>query len=731
MLTRRDFLKSSAMAGVGAAVFWHGNVLFARTAQGVTPLFTANPTLDLSNVPKYVTDLIIPPAMPRIGRFRLIGGQKVDYYEIAVKQFVQQILPPGLGATTVWSYGSAWHPNTFNYPAFTIEAQSGIPVRVRWINSLVDSRGNYLPHLLPVDQTLHWANPGGGAAGRDMVGATTQAPYTGPVPLVTHVHGAHTSDESDGYTEAWYLPLARNIPASFARTGSKYDYFRLKFLLKRGLPWLPGSATYQYPNDQPASTLWYHDHTMGMTRLNVYAGPAGFYHVRGGAYDLQDGSLPGPAPALGDAAGTRYYEIPLAIQDRSFNADGSLFYPSSRLFFDSFTGPYIGDTTASSDVPPIWNPEFFANTMVVNGRTWPKLVVEPRRYRFRLLNGCNARFLILRLTTADVPASASSGVWPPPSELPFWRIGAEGGFLPSAIAQGDVLISPAERADVVVDFSGLAGQRVYLINLGPDEPYGGGDFGSDEQVEGSAADFVYANPGTTGQVMMFDVSAPLSRADTSKNPAIGLALPTVPKLGPEVVTRRVSLNEEMSMIWDGPVAAILGSFNPSTGANMPMRWMDPVTETPTLGDVEVWEIHNFTVDAHPMHIHEVQFEVVDREVLTSDSPKAVVDNGDLQNASQVFGPEPWEVGLKDTVIAYPGEITRVKVKFDNPGLFVWHCHIVEHEDNEMMRPLFVRRPGQVVAADADAVDITGEETSQDEAFEPEMSNQMFMPVIRR
>src|SRR5205085_5689796 len=138
--------------------------------------------------------------------------------------------------------------------------------------------------------------------------------------------------------------------------------------------------------------LWYHDHTMGVNRVSVYAGLAGFYLLRGGPSDLPTGVLPGPAPASGDPPGTNYYEIPIVIQDRSFNADGSLFYPDSRVFFDGFAGPYIPD----SDISPIWNPEFFANTMVVNGRTWPVLNVEPRRYRFRLLNGCDARFLYLK-----------------------------------------------------------------------------------------------------------------------------------------------------------------------------------------------------------------------------------------------------------------------------------------------------------------------------------------------
>lgn len=204
----------------------------------------------------------------------------------------------GLGPTTVWSYGSANHPGSFNYPAFTIEADWRRPVRVRWINDLVDSRGRFLPHLLPIDQTLHWANPPGGRHGRDRYG-TSHRPYRGPVPIVTHLHGGHSGQESDGHPEAWYLPRAHDIPGGHARAGSLYRPFRVLAQSKHHQAWTPGSAVFQYDNDQRAATMWYHDHTLGMTRANVYAGPAGFYLLRGGPADAVDGELPGPAPALG------------------------------------------------------------------------------------------------------------------------------------------------------------------------------------------------------------------------------------------------------------------------------------------------------------------------------------------------------------------------------------------------------------------------------------------------
>ena len=643
MITRRTFLKASAAAGVSVAVPWR---MPASAAAAALP----GGSLDPTTIPKYVAPLVIPPAMPRV---TTLQGGSVDYYVIAARQFRQQILPVGMPATTVWSYGSQPQRSTFNYPAFTIEARADRPVRVTWINGLTDSAGNYLPHLLPVDPTLHWANPPGGTDGRDMRPTFTQTPgpYTGPVPLVTHLHGGHNHEESDGYPEAWYLPAAANIPAGYATVGSFYDEFNAEFQARYGATWAPGTATFQYENDQLASTLWFHDHTLGMTRLNVYAGPAGFYLLRGGTSDLPAGVLPGPAPKLGDPPGTRYYEIPIVVQDRSFNADGSLFYPPSRAFFDGFAGPYIPD----SDISPIFNPEFFANTMVVNGRTWPTLQVEPRRYRFRFLNGCNSRFLILKLVTNPQTRR------PARPAVPFWQIGSEGGFLPSPVQLDQLLIAIAERADVIVDFTGLrAGTQIYLINEAPDEPFGGGTV--EREFEG-------ADPATTGQVMKFVVGT-LATPDTSVPPN-QLTLPRFTPLGAASNTRQVSLNEEDSAVLEGvgPRAALLGTM--VNGTPVHLEWDDEITENPALGSTEVWEMFNFTEDAHPIHIHEVQFQVVNRQPIDS---------------SKTRPPETWESGFKDVVIAYPGEITRVKALFDQAGRYVWHCHIVEHEDNEMMRP---------------------------------------------
>jgi spore coat protein A, manganese oxidase len=690
----------------------------------------SDPTLDPQEIPKYEDPLVIPPVMPSV---------RANHYEIAVRQFEQRILPSSMSLppTTVWGYGSVTHPGTvaeggtFNYPAFTLEARWSVPVRVKWINDLVDANGEYLPHLLPVDRTLHWANPEllpctDGAAHTDCrpeatVGSMLQAPYDGPVPMVTHVHGAETFDDSDGYPEAWYLPSATNVPAGYARTGKLYRTFERASPL--GSSWEPGAAVFRYPNRQRAATLWYHDHTLGMTRLNVYAGPAGFYLLRGGPHGdgfvddgatrrRRDGVLPGPAPTPGQAAAalntpgdpvrSSIREIPIVIQDRSFNADGSLFYPDSRTFFDGFTGPFFPDEVdlasilGMSDVSPIWNPEFFGNAIVVNGRTWPKLEVAQALYRFRFLNGSGSRFLILQLGDAgDVPA---------------WQIGAEGGFLPAPVnlgedvqpplGPGQMLVGPAERADVIVDFRGAAhGAEIVLLNVGPDEPFGGGAPG---------VDFEPADPLTTGQVMKFVVNDALNGASptdpTGATPATDpehLVLPQRTPYGPATRVQYVSLNEEMSRFaehdpaFDVPVAALLGTVDPDTMEPTSLTWQDGITEEPRAGTTEVWEIWNFTEDAHPIHIHVVQFEVLGRAV--QGDPAAI-------SVAGTNGPLPWERGTKDTVIAYPGEITRVKAHFPFPGLFVWHCHILEHEDNEMMRPFCIqnvtgRRPNACEVAD--------------------------------
>ncbi len=798
-----------------------GLVLIANTSVIAEPL--AGGTLDPATIPKYVTPLVIPPVMNN-------DGTDENNYDIAVRQFKQQILPGGIWngingradafpATTLWSYGPAGDPeptggiapaanSQFNYPAYTIETTSHVPVDVRWINDLVDADGNYLPHLLPMDQTLHWANPPatGCRDGDTRTDCATNDPtqYTGPVPIVTHVHGAHVDPESDGYPEAWWLPAAYNIPLGYTTSGSL-------FTTADGNSGDLGYADYSYRQDQPATTLWYHDHSLGMTRINVYAGPAGFWLIRGGANDgaVEYGTgcpavLPGPAPVAGqgvlalniptDPVRQAIREIPIVIQDRSFNEDGSLFYPDNRAFFEGlnvegtaggpdeqFPGapelqiPFVGDGTDPSDIPPTWNPEAFFNVMVVNGVSWPTLEVAPAMYRFRLLNGCNSRFLNLALQHGS-DGNIDSGDCDSKGKkhrhkgkkhrhkgkkhvrkgesIPFYQIGAEQGFLrqvvriepgfatplpgdgrdvnpkhltgkkhkakkhgvipmPSTDPQQALLMGLAERADVIVDFRGLKdGDTIMMINTAPDAPFAG-------------FPDVPADPGTSGQVMQFVVNSALSLpSDEEVTSPQNLVLNAEAPLDAPGLTRQVSLNEGESeslcvkidpagnvvaVEGDPHVGCLAGSFpmapkeallgtvdltDPANPVGVPLKWTaigegvsrtafassGPVnvwvTENPGVDDIEDWEIYNFTADAHPIHQHLVRFEVINRRPIPGWNPVNPIV-------------QPWENGMKDTVISYPGEITTIRSKFDVAGLYVWHCHIVEHEDNEMMRPYFV------------------------------------------
>jgi len=313
----------------------------------------------------------------------------------------------------------------------------------------------------------------------------------------------------------------------------------------------------------------------------------------------------------------------------------------------------------------------------VNGRTWPFLDVEQRRYRLRLLNGCQARFVILDF-------SRIAGVR-------VTQIGNEGGFLPEPFnltdkADNRLLLAPAERADVIVDFSNVPRGDYVLANLGPDEPFAGGAPGED---------FPLSDPEGTGQVLQFRVSRRSSPDKTTAPEDLVLPLPQA--LSQPVRTRRLVLAEAMSgSVDDAPAAALLGivTGDPETGASWQTRsWMDPITENPSVGDTEIWEIYNTTSDAHPIHIHETTFQVLDRQETIVDETEGTVRLDDDDEASE---PEPGESGRKDTVIAYPDEVTRIQLQFNTAGQYVWHCHIVEHEDNEMMRPYRVGplQPGQ-------------------------------------
>jgi spore coat protein A len=629
-LTRREALIGGAVLGAGAAIA--GPRLLAAAGATVGQL-------DPNTIPQFVTELHIPPAMPTAA-----ATKAYDRYSLAARSFHQQILPTGFPSTQVFGFGSTTDANSFHAPARTIEATVDRETRVIWANQLVSGSGEYLPHFLPVDPTIHWANPPAGTGGRDKPSkfAKTPGPYTGPVPLVVHLHGAHAYEDSDGYPEAWYLPLAKNTPKGYASVGSKYYQYKEEAQARAGVTWASGMAQFAFNNDQRATSLWFHDHTLGMARLNVRAGLLGMYNLRGGAGDLPAGKLPGPPPRRGDKAGTRYYEMPLIIADPSFNTNGSQYLPATNL---SWPGPYIPTT----DIPPIWNGLYYGSTITVNGNTWPNLNVEPRRYRFRILNGCAVRQLSLKIVSNLRTAASATAA------LPLWVIGSDGGFLPHPVeltGKSGLPVLPSERYDVIVDFTGKKpGTHFYLTN------------------EGAAA-----TAGTTGSVMRFTV-VPLKGKDTSTPPA-HLSLPAPVKLKAPTHTRRVSLSEVGSSFQVNVISQYACGTVDSSQLPNALVWDDPLTETPKLGSTETWEVWNFSPEgsgeiSHVFHMHLVQFEVLNREPIGGGS---------------VTGPDRWELGRKDSCSSPTGYITRVRAAFDHKGLFVWHCHLFDHEDNSMMRP---------------------------------------------
>jgi spore coat protein A, manganese oxidase len=498
-------------------------------------------------------------------------------YGIAVTEFEQQ-LHSDLAPTTVWGYDGS-------FPGPTIEARRGEPLHVIWSNELGSGS-----HLLPVDRTLHGTHMG-----------------EPDRRIVTHLHGGIVPPAADGFPEAWFT-----------------DGY---------------TAEYIYPNSQRAATLWYHDHSLGITRLNVQAGMAAFYLLR----DEEEDDLIEQGLPSGD------YEIPIAIQDRSFNADGSLFYPA------------VGMTTEH----PVWSPEFFGDVAVVNGVAYPVLQVQPRRYRLRLLNGCNARFLNLQLFRYNRGTYRGNG----PA---FVVIGTDGGLLPAPvpIARGSVprrmLMAPAERADVIVDFSAFAGQELVLHNNAP-TPFSG-------FVQGNARPPVQrpGHPIGAGlpEIMLFRVSDG-AVSDPGVIPAV--LSPGFERLDPAaaVITRQITLEEVLDPAGMPLEALIRGQ-----------HWTDAITENRAFGTTEIWHLINRTADSHPIHLHLDHFQVLWRRAF---DPARFVLGTTPRWKGPPEPPAPEESGWKDTVVAHPGEVTAIVVRSDSyTGIYLYHCHILEHEDNEMM-----------------------------------------------
>lgn len=559
----------------------------------------AQTLLNPKTQPQFVNPLPIPPVIDMSG-----GGSLT----MTISQFQQNLglinpsNPDKQLLTTVWGYNG-------KYPGPTILAQKDKALNVTWENKLIGNDGKNLAHLLPVDISIEWALKE--EAGEDNDDNALQKLG---VPVVTHLHGGHTESASDGLPEAWYTP-------NFAIKGKGFV-----------------KSTLRYENDQEAATLWYHDHAMGITRLNVYAGLAGYYLLTDDNEKKlqQENKIPKGA-----------YDIGLAIQDRMFTTDGQLYYPTAS---ESLGGPEKSI-----------QPEFFGNVILVNGAAWPVLEVEPRPYRFRILNGSDSRFYDLFLSSGQS----------------FTQIGSDGGFLPSPLIQSHILIGTGERKDVVLDFSAYSGQTIILHNNAK-TPY----------PKGSTV-----NPQTTGRIMAFKVTKPLSSEPKAVLPAV---------LRPAIAPLQTSLQARKLILFESEdeydrLKVLLGTFEKGI-----MDFDDPITENPALNSTEIWEIYNETVDAHTIHLHLVQMQLLSRQRFRSDVDMETGKPTNVRLIGMPKLPAPEEKGWKDTYVMLPGEVTRVIAKFDRAGLYVWHCHILSHEDHEMMRPFLVSESKSATNTTVDA-----------------------------
>jgi len=540
LITRRELLAAGLLVGgsisagdlAARLLNPRGDAPFAGEPPMRHPTLVSRPRLNPKLLKPYVDRLTVLPTK-RLNGTRpspLKGGGQVPYYRIAMRQ-IEAKVHRDLPSTRMWAYdGSS--------PGPMIESRAGQPLMIEWANDLPRT------HLLPIDHHLCGAEPG-----------------TPDVRTVVHLHGARVTPENDGYPEQWYVP------------GKSTVYF--------------------YPNQQDATMLWYHDHAIGITRLNIFAGLFGLYVIRDSVEDR-----------LGLPRGKN--EIPLTICDRDFDTQGQLNYP------------------VSPDPAAPWVSEFVGNAILVNGTLFPFLEVEPRRYRLRLANVSNGRTFHL--------------IMPDPNMCHF--IGTDQGLLEKPVAAPDVVLAPAERADLIIDFSDHRGEQLVVRN-------------------------------DADALMQFRVSSKPVK-DPSVLPSSLRPLARLPE-SRAVKTRVLTLDDQEDSMGNPKMMMLNGS-----------RWHSPVTENPVLGTTEIWSFVNRTEDVHPIHLHAIKFQLLDRRVF---DPVAFMTSRTLSYKGPTVHPDPAEAGWKDTVRAFPNMVTRIIVPFDGyAGRYVWHCHVLEHEDNEMMRP---------------------------------------------
>ncbi len=766
-MSRQRFWAGGVLALTLGAIGACGGRVDEAPTKATTALQNPQTLLAASAIPQFVQPLPL---------LSVAGGTMATAFgnttlTIRMCEFDAHVLPPGTitpgtqTGTRVFGYilGSNC-PTTpqDTYIGPVLINQRGSPTTIRWMNKLGSAASTgVLAFKYSVDQTLHWADPlNGGANGCAHSGgipafsSACAQNYTGPIPAVAHLHGGEVPPEIDGGPDAWFTSDGSYHGAS---------YYTHPLIGAAG-----NEAVYSYPNLQEAAPIWFHDHVLGITRINVYAGLAGAYLITDPSLALPAGLGTAGLMRTGDSDPSDEVTIPLVVQDRSFDTNGQLFMPANS------SG---GQQWAPNPEHPYWVPEFTGDTIVVNGKAWPFLNVEPKRYRFWFINGSNARTYEMFLTNQRTGAEGP----------PMYVIATDGGYLDSPVAvapPGKLVMMPGERYEAIVDFSGVApGTALLLKNTGK-TPYPAGD-----APQGS----------TLGRIMLFRVgpctSGECGASDTSYDPSSGipirsgsqqivrLANPTTGTLAVTAAkTRQLTLNEVLAPAqtttnpvtgvstdypggpleilvnntkWDGASARTYNDFTAVSVDGQTLYY----SELPREGDTEVWELVNLTADSHPIHLHLVQFQVINRQRFNMNkygkaydqafpavtgsttctggvycpgfgppldyntgNSRALGGNPDVAPYLQgpVRPPEAYEAGWKDTVIAYPRQVTRIAVRwaptdistaaapaalyfpFDPSGDghrgYVWHCHIIDHEDNEMMRPdLVTLNPAAPVA----------------------------------
>ena len=708
--SRRDVLKTGAMSVAGYYAATRLN--FIEKAYGATP----QPLVPLagSAIPQFVDELPLLSSHVAGGAIQLVDG--TSSRTIRMQEFQADMMPstfvPAAGnytGTWVWGYQADGFPTPLapngalaTYINPVVLAVRNTPTRITWVNELPTGASSSTYWEDWTDQTLHWA-----------LGTHSMDHYRGVVPAVAHLHGGEVPPQLDGGPDAWFTPDSIQGHAYWAGPGGGGN-----------------TAVYNYPNTQEAAPIWFHDHALGITRINVYAGIAG-------AYLLQDAENPWPIkPAR---------IIPLVIQDRMFDVNGQLYFPAGPPF------------SPNPDVHPFWVPEFEGDVICVNGKAWPRLTVANKRYAFWFLNGSNARTYEFSLVD---PVSKNAGPR-------MWVIGTDGGLLDTPVPidgqLAKLVMMPGERYLVIIDFAGFEAGVV-----GPNGVAYSGDWLMRNIAKTPFPAGVAPGGTTTGRIMKFIVDPGSALPDEPYNPAAPvppLRTPMVRLVDPNTgtpgegvtidKTRQLTLNEVMGP--GGPLAALVnnskwdGKRPDGSVINGGVPGPDGATyytEFPQEGETELWEIVNLTADAHPIHLHLVQFQLMNRQRFNTNKfggvynaafpggvfvpeygPPLAYDpavnpqsggkwggNPDVgvlaKNGKPLYlqgpatPPLPEEAGWKDTVIMYPGEVTRIMVRwaptdlaantpaanawfpFDPNGGhgYVWHCHIIDHEDNEMMRP---------------------------------------------